>query len=112
LFDLSEDFAVHGIGGWVGVRGGPVFLAFFVLFTVASLAVPVPLFPGNMIPTWFSLPSDSLALLVSAMANGLMYGLLIWGVYVLATWKMDEAWVSDYKARRRQRNNKKRVAKH
>ena len=95
------------------MRGGPVFFAFFVLFLVASLAVPVPLFPGNMVPTWLNLSATAeLISLVSAMVNGFMYGLLIWAVYVLATRNMDEAWVSDYKARKRnQRNNKKRANK-
>ena len=97
------------------MRGGPVFFAFFVLFLVASIAVPVPLFPGNMVPTWLGLWASvdaNLISLLSAVINGFMYGLLIWAVYVLATRNMDKAWVSDYKARKRaQRNNKKRNEK-
>lgn len=95
------------------MRGGPVFFVFFVLFLVASLAVPVPLFPGNMFPTWLNLSATAdLLHLLSAVVNGFMYGSLIWAVYVLATRNMDEAWVSDYKARKRnQRNNKKRSEK-
>ncbi len=97
------------------MRGGPVFFVFFVLFMVASMAVPAPLFPGNMIPAWLSISASvdaRLVSLLSAMSNGFLYGILIWAVYVLATRNMDEAWVSDYKARKRsQRNGKKKTEK-
>jgi NADH:ubiquinone oxidoreductase subunit 4 (subunit M) len=94
------------------LRGGPVFFAFFVFFLVASLAVPgVPLFPGNMVPTWLNLSMSAdgyLVFLLSGLVNGFMYGLLIWAVYFLATRNMDDAWVSDYKARRRNHRNSKK----
>jgi len=95
------------------VRGGAVFLAFFLLFTLASLAVPVPLFPGSIIHTLFGLTVDSYAPFVSALANGITYGLIVWLVFFLATRRLDESGVSDYKNRkgRSQRGNKKRAIK-
>jgi hypothetical protein len=72
------------------LRGGAIFLVFFALFTVASFAVPVPLFPGNVVPVWLSLPSPDYASLVSAVVNGITYGLVVWLVFVLATRKLDE----------------------
>lgn len=95
------------------MRGGGVFLAFFLFFTLASLAVPVPLFPGNMINTFFTLPSEAYALLVEALANGLTYGLFVWLVFVLATRKLDESGVADHKGSkgRTQRSNKRRAIK-
>jgi hypothetical protein len=96
------------------LRGGGVFMAFFLFFTLASLAVPVPLFPGNMIYTFFTLPSDTYTLLLEALANGITYGLIVWLVFVLATRKLDESGVADHKSsskRRNQRNNKRHAIK-
>lgn len=96
------------------MRGGAVFFAFFILFTVASLAVPVPLFPGNLFPAWFGVSSDVYAPLFSAVTNGVVYGLVVWLVFFLATRKLDESGVSSYdgKKGRNQRNNKRRTVKH
>lgn len=95
------------------MRGGPVFFAFFILFTIASVAVPVPLFPGNMVLVWFSLPSADSSSLFSAMVNGFTYGLIVWLVFVLATRRLDESGVagSDDKKGRGQRNSKRRTAR-
>jgi len=92
------------------VRGGAVFLAFFILFTLASLAVPAPLFPGSAIHGLLGLPADIYGSLVDAIANGITYGLIVWLVFVLATRRLDESGVSDYRSRKRsgQRANKKR----
>ncbi len=92
------------------MRGGAVFLAFFILFTLASLAVPAPLFPGSMIHGLLTLPADIYGALVSAIANGITYGLIVWLVFVLATRRLDESGVSDYRNKKRSshRANKKR----
>jgi len=95
------------------MRGGAVFLAFFILFTLASMAVPVPLFPGSMIHALFGLPIDSYATLISAITNGITYGLVVWLVFFLATRRLDESGVSDYKSRKgqNQRSNRKRATR-
>jgi hypothetical protein len=82
------------------LRGGAIFLGFFVLFSAASFAVPVPLFPGNVIPFWFTLPSSDYAPLISATVNGVTYALVVWVVFVLATRKLDESGVSDYESKK------------
>jgi len=92
-------------------------LAFFLLFTIASLAVPVPMFPGNLVAVWvlrFGLPSTVFVSYISALANGLTYGFIIWLVFVLATRKLDESGVSDYKVskHRGQRSKTRRVVKY
>jgi len=95
------------------LRGGAVFLTFFILFTLAALAVPVPLFPGNMISTWFGVSLDTYASLFGAVVNGIAYGLVVWLVFILATRKLDESSVTSYnKKDRNQRNNKRRAVKH
>jgi len=97
------------------LRGGAVFLSFFILFTLASIAVPVPLFPGNMFPAWFGLAaSDTYTSLFSAVVNGITYGMIIWLVFILATRRLDESGVAGYEKGkgRNQRNNKRRAVKH
>lgn len=95
------------------MRGGAIFLAFFLLFTLATLAVPVPLFPGSVIHAVFGLPVDANAPFISAITNGVTYGLFVWLVFFLATRKLDESTVSDYRGKKssNQRGNKKRAVK-
>jgi len=90
------------------MRGGAVFLAFFVVFTVASYAVPVPLFPGSIVPTWgiVNVPAAYVPL-VSAVVNGLVYGLVVWLVFVLVSRRFDEPKVTEIKKRVHQRNKKR-----
>ncbi len=69
-------------------------MVFFVFFTLATVLAPVPMFPGNMISTWFGLTSAPYAFLASALMNGIIYGLVAWIVYVLA-WKKIEKSVTE-----------------
>jgi hypothetical protein len=48
------------------------------------------MFPGNMIYTWFGIPATSYAFYVSAIINGITYGLVAWIVYVLASKKIEK----------------------
>lgn len=95
------------------MRGGAVFLAFFLLFTLASLAVPVPLFPGSIINAFINLPVDTYKPLISALTNGITYGLVVWLVFFVVSKKIDESGVSDYKSRkgRNQRSHRRRATK-
>ena len=73
------------------MKAAAIFVAFFLLFTSASIAVPVPLFPGNMIPTWFRIPLSEYTPYLEALANGLVYGFITWTVFFLINRKMDRA---------------------
>jgi len=76
------------------MKDSPIFVAFFVFFTLATIVAPIPMFPGNMIDIWLETPSMSYALYVSAIINGITYGLVAWIVYVLAS-KMIEKSTSE-----------------
>jgi uncharacterized RDD family membrane protein YckC len=73
------------------MKDSPVFLVFFAFFTLATIVVPVPMFPGNMIYTWFGISVTSYAFYVSAILNGITYGLVAWIVYVLASKKIEKS---------------------
>jgi protein-S-isoprenylcysteine O-methyltransferase Ste14 len=67
----------------IGLLGRAIFLSFFLLFTLVSAAVPVPLFPGNMVPIWIELSDPYIAIFLGAIANGATYGFIVWLVFNL-----------------------------
>jgi len=76
------------------LRGGAIFLAFFVFFTSATIAVPVPLFPGNLVPFIYkamSIPSFLYTPLLDAVVNGIVYGFIVWVMFVLVSKKLEES---------------------
>ena len=77
------------------MRAAAIFVAFFLLFTCASIAVPVPLFPGNMISTWFGISLSEYAPYIEAVVNGLLYGFITWMVFFLVNRKIDKALSAD-----------------
>lgn len=80
------------------MRGGAIFLAFFVLFTIASYAVPVPMFPGNLVSMlgFVTVPIE-FASFISAIVNGVVYGFVVWLVFVLVSRRFEEPKVTDIK---------------
>ena len=68
-------------------------MVFLVFFTLATLAVPIPLFPGNMVHSVFSslgIPVSLYTSLLEAVANGILYGFIIWIVFVLVSRRLEE----------------------
>jgi len=89
------------------MRGGAIFLAFFVLFTIASYAVPVPMFPGNLVSALgFATVPTEYAPFVSAVVNGLVYGFVVWLVFVLVSRRFEEPKVTTIR-QKVQRNRKR-----
>lgn len=75
------------------MRGGAIFLAFFIFFTLATLAVPIPLFPGSMVHPMFSslgIPVPFYTPLLDAVANGILYGFVVWIIFVLVSKRLEE----------------------
>jgi len=111
---MRENLTVHDkialekqLGGEKRMHGGPVFLAFFVLFAAASYAVPVPLFPGSYVPLLgiVDIPS-AYASLVSAMVNGLVYGAVVWLVFMFASRRLEEPKVRQIAKKPQQRKRR------
>jgi hypothetical protein len=72
------------------MRMVPILVIFFLMFTVASLLAPFPMFPGNLL--FFSIgPAISeYALYLSAAFNGLFYGVLVWLVFAGISRKLEQ----------------------
>lgn len=60
-----------------------VFVVFCAIFLASSLAIPSPLFPGNVVCLLFKI-SDFGVSLGSALVNGIFYGFLAWIVFSLS----------------------------
>lgn len=76
------------------MRATPVFFAFFLLFTLASLAVPIPLFPGSAITAYIQTPVSAISeylVYIAAVSNGLIYGILVWVVFFFVDKKLEKA---------------------
>jgi len=73
------------------MKATPVFIVFFILFTSASIAVPVPLFPGNMVSTLFQIPVSDYIIYLEALTNGLTYGFISWAVFLLLARKIENS---------------------
>ena len=79
------------------MRATAIFAAFFLLFTSASIAVPIPLFPGNMVPTLFGIQASEYILYLEALTNGLTYGFITWIVFFLLARKIENSLSMDSK---------------
>jgi len=90
------------------MRGRAIFLAFFLLFGAASYAVPVPLFPGNVVPSWFVTVPTEYALLIGAVVNGIVYGSVVWLAFVLVSRKLEEPKVTSPSKGKKSQNAKRR----
>jgi len=89
------------------MRGGVIFLIFFVVFGAASYAVPAPLFPGSVVPLWFNTVPTAYAPLVGAVVNGIVYGSVVWLAFVLISRRFEEPKVINAKGKKL-RNAKRR----
>jgi hypothetical protein len=79
------------------MRATAIFFVFFLLFTSASIAVPIPLFPGNMISTLFGISASEYIIYLEALTNGLTYGFITWIVFFLLAKKIENSLSMDSK---------------
>jgi len=79
------------------MRATAIFVAFFLLFTSATIAVPVPLFPGNMVSTLFEMPVSEYMPYLEALTNGLTYGFISWIVFLFLARKIENSLTTEPK---------------
>lgn len=63
------------------VRATPILMIFFLMFTVASLLAPFPMFPGNFLCMKIGPAINEYATYLSASFNGLFYGVFVWLIF-------------------------------
>jgi hypothetical protein len=72
------------------MRGTPILIIFFLLFTTASVLVPIPLFPGSFLSNSISPTIGQYAQYVSAVLNGIFYGSMVWLVFIGLSRKLEQ----------------------
>lgn len=64
------------------MRGSRILVAFFLIFTSASLLIPSPIFPGNVLCALLGGEVSWFNGVVGAFLNGVFYGVVVWLVFV------------------------------
>ncbi len=72
------------------MKGASILIAFFLLFLVASILIPSPLFPGDYLSILIGKIAWEYQKLASAIFNGLFYGIILWLVFVAVSRKFEE----------------------
>ncbi|MDI6805162.1 MAG: hypothetical protein QMD20_00690 [Candidatus Bathyarchaeia archaeon] len=72
------------------MKGLTILIAFFLLFTSASLLIPSPMFPGNLFCTLIGESVNEISEYLSAVFNGIFYGVVLWLVFVLISRRFEE----------------------
>ena len=72
------------------MRGTPILMIFFLMFTTASLLAPFPMFPGNVLCSLIGTDISEYALYLSAAFNGIFYGVFVWLVFVGISRKLEQ----------------------
>jgi hypothetical protein len=63
------------------MRGILFLIVFFSMFTVASLLIPSPMFPGNFFCGLFGQAVSQYSGFLGALFNGIFYGVILWLVF-------------------------------
>jgi len=72
------------------MRGLLILIAFFILFTAASLLIPSPMFPGNILCTLIGEAIHEYSKYLSAVFNGIVYGVILWLVFVVTSRRLEK----------------------
>jgi hypothetical protein len=68
---------------------GLIILVFFSLFAVASLLIPVPLFPGSWFCALIGQGVRDYVSILSAVFNGMFYGVILWLIFIGISRKLE-----------------------
>jgi hypothetical protein len=60
------------------------------MFTVATMLVPCPMFPGNFISVSIGKVLSGYAEYLSAVFNGVFYGTIVWLVFVALSRRLEQ----------------------
>jgi hypothetical protein len=64
------------------MKGLLILAVFFLMFTVASLLIPCPMFPGSFLCLSIGSVISEYVGYLSALFNGVFYGVVLWLVFV------------------------------
>jgi hypothetical protein len=64
------------------MKGTVILVVFFSTFTAASILLPSPMFPGNVLCTMLGDSVKEYTTYLSAVFNGVFYGAIMWLAFV------------------------------
>jgi hypothetical protein len=64
------------------MKSGYILLAFFSIFAVASIIIPLPMFPGSWFCSFLGERIQDYVRVLSAVFNGAFYGGILWLMFV------------------------------
>jgi len=64
------------------MKSGYILLAFFSIFAIASIIIPLPMFPGSWFCALFGERIQDYVQVLSAVFNGAFYGGILWLMFV------------------------------
>lgn len=73
------------------LKGALFFVVFFLIFATAVYFIPTPMFPGDIILNLANASTLPQATFLSALINGITYGLIAWAVFAVAMRKIGAA---------------------
>jgi len=90
------------------MKGAYLFVIFFFIFASAMLLIPLPMFPGNVVLALANAPSSGYTTYLSALINGIVYGLVTWAIFMVATKRIED--VASKNSRKNLNNKKSRAS--
>ncbi|MEM2937109.1 MAG: hypothetical protein QXJ63_01010 [Candidatus Bathyarchaeia archaeon] len=72
------------------MKGTSILMVFFVIFLLASLLIPSPMFPGNVICMWVGGAVSEYSRYLSAVFNGVFYGSILWLIFIVISRRLEE----------------------
>jgi hypothetical protein len=72
------------------MRGTRILIVFFLAFTCATLLIPAPMFPGNIICGFLGAKIQAYVTIVSALVNGAIYGISLWLLFLALGRKLSQ----------------------
>jgi len=71
------------------MKGIWILIVFFSIFLAASLLIPSPMFPGNIICVFIGVTSEFFKYL-SAVFNGIFYAVILWLIFIAISRRLEE----------------------
>ncbi|MGB9854167.1 MAG: hypothetical protein ACPLRY_05105 [Candidatus Bathyarchaeales archaeon] len=72
------------------MRGIWILIVFFSIFLAASLLIPSPMFPGNIICVLIGGLASEYSKYLSAVFNGVFYAVILWLIFVVISRRLEE----------------------
>ena len=67
-----------------------IFMVFFTLFTAASLLIPSPMFPGNVLCTLIGASVSQYTSILSALFNGVLYSVALGLIFIAVSQRLTQ----------------------